>query len=88
MAAVAGLQVMPWLKPVLWSHPGASPCQQCSELGVLGELPQPVEVRAEEHCPFRMALGEQGLTWGGKGGHFDGLLPPAPQSQLCVAKLW
>lgn len=76
------------MKPALWSHPGASPCQQRSELGVSGELLRPADVWAEERCPFRMALGNQGLIWGEKGEHFDGRLPPAPQSQLRVAKLW
>lgn len=28
-----------------------------------------VEVWAEERCSFCMALGEQGLTWGGKRGY-------------------
>lgn len=71
LAAVAVLQV----KPALRSYPGASLCRWCSELGVLGELPQMVEVWAEECCPFHMALGEQGLTWRGRRDTLMGFFP-------------
>lgn len=57
---------MPWAETSTSVTP-ESLCQLQLELGILGELPQLVEIWAKESCPFHIFLAEHDLSCGGKG---------------------
>lgn len=84
LTASVGLQLIPGLKPAFQSQL-ESLCQLHLEIGVLGELPQLVEIWAKESCPFHIILAEHDLTWRRKGGILMGFFSQCLKASYVLA---